>query len=117
MRIVPRMHSHNKIISINAKKGLFIPKNNKDQLKFKISCRAKKRYPPVLFREGEEIKREREIAIKTYKIVQTIGKTMFGGVPGARIKSLYHVLMLCSVTRPQSQPPPTIKIIEKNKFL
>jgi hypothetical protein len=39
--IVAIINIHKKTMSIRARRGFLIQKNNQDQLKFKISCRAK----------------------------------------------------------------------------
>lgn len=80
------MHSQSNPRSTKARPGLLIPKNSQDQLKLKINCKAKNTSGIFLFCSEEDKINANEIAINVYKIVQTIGKTKLGGVPGGWIR-------------------------------
>lgn len=57
------------------------------------------------------------IAIMMYRIVQTTGKTISGGVPIGLMSSLYQVATEYLVTRPVNKPPPRQSVKEKINFI
>jgi len=85
-----RIENHNKTSSMNAQKGCFNVKNNKlhNILKIKLTPKTATNFGFCFFFEFVHEKYN-EIAIKMNKVVQTIGKTKFGGVILGLI-DLYH---------------------------
>ena len=73
------MEVHSKIISINARKGFFIPKNRNDHNIFRTNC-IENIVIGIDISFPEVTIRYKEIPIKRYKIVQTGPNILLGGL-------------------------------------
>lgn len=89
------MHTHNGMMISRPVAGLSNPKNPIDQKAFRTSCAVKtdnKLCFSLLGAEDTHI-RYKEIPIRTYKVVQTGPKTLFGGLKLGFCRPAYHVGM------------------------
>lgn len=84
------MAIHKRIISMNANKGCFMPKNMIDQKMFRISWTANQVIASLFFLKPLIQTRYKAIPINTYNKVQTGPKIQLGGLKNGLFNDAYQ---------------------------
>jgi len=110
--MVSKMHTHIRIISINATPNACMLKNRIDQKKLRINWRPKNRYAFSFTGTFDFQTRKNAIPIMIYNAVHTGPKIQFGGLKDGLLMFTYQPGISFAVTNPEIPPTAKQTVIE-----